>query len=264
MAQINSKLLVTLNADYHKINSTIKELEQDVDPFEEMFTNVKFGYEQDQKKEIDEKFKSILVKTKQLNKTVKEYENYIVKNADENLMKIFNSRVTILKEKYATLLKKIINVNEKYNSYKKNQKKFNFISEDSEISDKPKYEEDNVSDRHISLDEKTVANQHVQDIYQETRSRNKEVEQLASDVREVYDMFQDFAILIDSQHENIIWIDNTIDEAQVKVQKGNKELNEAIKLQRKSRKKKCCIMTVAIVILIIIISSLGSMSNRFA
>ena len=261
-------LLKTLNDEYDTINSAILDIEKEVYPFEEIFTNMEFTYEKTKKKDLDVQFKSILVKTKKLNKTVKEYENKINKNV-EDIKRVFIPRVKIIKQKYASLLKRIVSVNEKYNSYNKNANKFSSIANEEEMEieteNKRNQEDDSaVSAGHVMINMQTVANDQVVNVYRDTTSRNAEVEKLANDVRELFEMFQDFAILVSAQHEDIISIENTIEDAQQKVESGNKELVKAIVLQRKARKKSCCIACVCVVVLIIIVSVAGGVSYKFA
>ena len=263
---MDRELLKILNSEYDIINSTILDIEKEVLPFEEIFTNIKFAYEQSQKKDVDIQFKSILVKTKKLNKTVKEYENKIQKNTNKDIKRIFILRIKILKQKYAVLLKRIVSVNENYNSYNKNVNKFSFIKNDEPGEPEEKYNSEQHSDMstaQVMVNVKTIANDQVTNAYQNTISRNAEVERLANDVRELFEMFQDFAVLVNAQHEDIISIENTIEDAQKKIDSGNKKLVGAIDFQRKARKKSCCIACISIVILIIIVSVAGGISAKF-
>lgn len=264
---MNIELLQKLNSEYDIINCAILDIEKEVLPFEEIFNNMQFTYENTQKKDVDAQFKSILVKTKKHNKTVKEYENKINKNTDEDIKRIFIPRVKILKQKYALLLKRIVSVNDKYNSYSKNANKFSFIKNDelTEIEEK-KYDPEQkttISSDQVMVSVKTVANDQVTNAYRNTASRNTEVEQLANDVRQLFEMFQDFSVLINAQHEGIVSIENTIEDAQLKIESGNKKLVEAIEHQRKARKKSCCIACACIIVLVIIVSVAGSISAKF-
>lgn len=263
---MDRELLQKLNSEYDIINYAIIDIEKEVLPFEEIFNNMQFTYENTQKKDVDAQFKSILVKTKKQNKTVKEYENKINKNTDEDIKRIFIPRVKILKQKYASLLKRIMGVNEKYNSYSKNANKFSFIKNDELTEIEENYDPEQkttLSSDQVMVSVKTVPNDQVANAYRDAASRNTEVEQLANDVRQLFEMFQDFAVLINAQHEGIVSIENTIEDAQQKVESGNKKLVEAIEYQRKARKKTCCIACVCIIVLVIIVSVAGGVSAKF-
>lgn len=105
-----------------------------------------------------------------------------------------------------------------------------------------------------------VANQNVISAYNNSLERNTEINKLTRDIREIYDMFQDFALLVESQHEQILSIENHIEVAQTRVEKGNDNLRQAIEHQKKTRKKYCCSALVFVIILIIILSVLGGLS----
>jgi t-SNARE complex subunit (syntaxin) len=269
---MDREVVKILNSEYDNINSTIIDIEQQLVPFEEIFNNTHFTYDQSNKKDIDEQFKSILIKTKTTNKTIKEYDNKIIKNTDENLKRIFISRIKILKQKYATLLRRIVAVNEKYNLYNKNLNKYSFIKNDELMEHEPvtnSYNSSAISKDvgeskdQVMISVRTTANDKATDVYRDTISRNTEVEQLARDIRELFTMFQDFSVLIGAQHEEIISIENTIEDTHTKVESGNKKIVEAIEYQRKARKKTCCIALGCVLILIIIISIGGGISTQF-
>jgi len=102
------------------------------------------------------------------------------------------------------------------------------------------------------------ANEQVQQVYSEVKSRARDVEMLAASIREVHEMFQEFATLLAHQHEQIDNIEVTVEQAATRVAKGNKELRGAIEYQKKLRKKYCCLAIVGVVILIIIFGSVGA------
>jgi t-SNARE complex subunit (syntaxin) len=282
---MDKEILKKLTNEYGEINSLITDIENEVAPFEETFSNVNFAYEQNKKKDIDLKFKNILVKTKKVNNTIKEYENKINKQV-ENIKKIFYPRIKILKQKYASLLKNIVSINDKYNSYTKNANKFASLRNEELLEMETKFtyndgDEDidkkdftnlsnynsvksSISTDHVVVKVDKNANEQVLNTYRDIAYRNEEVEQLARDVQEILSMFQDFAVLINAQHEEIILIENTVEEAQTKTESGNKKLVDSIILQRKARKKTCCIMCVSIIVIVIFASIAGILSSRFA
>ena len=54
------------------------------------------------------------------------------------------------------------------------------------------------------------ANEQVQQVYSEVQSRARDVEMLAASIREVHEMFQEFATLLAHQHEQIDNIEVTV------------------------------------------------------
>lgn len=55
-----------------------------------------------------------------------------------------------------------------------------------------------------------AADEQVQQVYSEVKSRARDVEMLAASIREVHEMFQDFATLLAQQHDQIDQIETTV------------------------------------------------------
>jgi t-SNARE complex subunit (syntaxin) len=76
---------------------------------------------------------------------------------------------------------------------------------------------------------------------------------LEASVAELHQMFLDFALLTEQQGELLDQIEYQVKSASDYIEEGNKEVEEAIEIQKSIRKKQCCIiMTVLIVIGIIV------------
>ena len=76
---------------------------------------------------------------------------------------------------------------------------------------------------------------------------------LEASVAELHQMFLDFALLTEQQGELLDQIEYQVKSASDYIEEGNKEVAEAIEIQKSIRKKQCCIiMTVLIVIGIIV------------
>jgi len=62
-------------------------------------------------------------------------------------------------------------------------------------------------------------------------------------------MFKDMRALVMEQKEGLDSIENNIMDAKLNAEQGEKELIEAERLQKKSRKKSCCILMITVSIL---------------
>lgn len=85
-------------------------------------------------------------------------------------------------------------------------------------------------------------------------SRRDAALQLERSIRELYDMFNEFAVLVQQQQEKFDSIENHVNQAQINTEKGVKELEEAAVHQKKSRRCLCIIIIVALVILAVAIA----------
>ena len=75
---------------------------------------------------------------------------------------------------------------------------------------------------------------------------------LEASVAELHQMFLDFALLTEKQGELLDQIEHQVKEASEYVEQGNKEIGEAIELQKSVRYKQClCILIVLVIIGII-------------
>eukprot|EP01138_Halocafeteria_seosinensis_P009832 gb/GECG01010043.1/.p1 GENE.gb/GECG01010043.1/~~gb/GECG01010043.1/.p1 ORF type:complete len:288 (+),score=42.80 gb/GECG01010043.1/:1-864(+) len=99
-----------------------------------------------------------------------------------------------------------------------------------------------------------VANYKVQAVYDEVMSRSKDVGALVQSLKEVKEMMNDLALMVQQQHEVLGRIDANVEVAKTHVKKGNEQVEKAINYQRKARKRMCCMaITVVIIILLVIV-----------
>lgn len=102
-----------------------------------------------------------------------------------------------------------------------------------------------------------VANEQVQQAYQNAVSRAQDVEMLIRSLEEVSQMVKEIAELVQQQGEQIDRIVENIENASKYVRAGNQHLENAIKHQRASRKKLCCILIILLVVILIVGGILG-------
>jgi t-SNARE complex subunit (syntaxin) len=82
----------------------------------------------------------------------------------------------------------------------------------------------------------------IQEVYTAASEKLADVQRLERSVRELTQMFQDMALLVEQQGEMLDQIEYQVKQARGHVQKGNVELVQALKHQTSLRKKKCCML----------------------
>lgn len=238
------------NDIYDKNNLYLIEIEKEIEPYETILNSNGIAYEIESKDEMEKKIKNILVKIKKFNKNVKQFERDVFSELE--IKTIIYPKVKVLLHKYTGILKRILVINDRFGflgSYtikSTNNEEITVNIDSSEQKQSQKFTQ--------------VGNQNVISAYNNSLERNTEINKLTRDIRELYDMFQDFAILVEGQHEQILSIENHVEVAQTRVEKGNNNLRQAIEHQKKTRKKYCCFVLVIVIILIIIFSVLGRLS----
>ena len=96
-----------------------------------------------------------------------------------------------------------------------------------------------------------VAADPIQEAYHAATDRLDDVQKLERSVREIAQMFQDMALLVEAQGDMLDEIQHQVGQAKNHVDSGNKELVKALKHQTSLRKKKCCLLIILLVVLLI-------------
>lgn len=94
------------------------------------------------------------------------------------------------------------------------------------------------------------------------QSKHKEIQKLESSINELHQLFVDMAILVEAQGELINQIEKNVESAANYTRQGVKQLEQANKYQKKSRKKMCCLLICLLLVAAgilapIILASLG-------
>jgi len=99
------------------------------------------------------------------------------------------------------------------------------------------------------LQEKNIDAQFLEYNEQDIARRHQEILQIERDAVEILEMFKDMRALVMEQKEGLDVIEGNINDAKLQAEQGEKELTEAERLQKKSRKKQCCLLFIATAIL---------------
>ncbi|XP_012946879.1 syntaxin-7 isoform X2 [Aplysia californica] len=85
------------------------------------------------------------------------------------------------------------------------------------------------------------------------KEREDAIKKLESDIMDVNQIFKDLGMLVHEQGEVLDSIEANIDNAQLSVEEGTKQLSKARDYQAKSRRK-CCIFIIVIIFIILILA----------
>jgi len=94
----------------------------------------------------------------------------------------------------------------------------------------------------------------VQDVLRDIELRHEEILRLEKQVLEVYELFKDLSLLVETQQESLDIIEKRVATAKDHVSQAEGELEIAEEYQRKSRKKQCCLIVIVLAVLVAILA----------
>lgn len=101
-----------------------------------------------------------------------------------------------------------------------------------------------------SIDSKLI----ITNILKDIKSKHSDIVMLESQIKELYDLYVDFAVIVEKQGEMMDNIENHILLANDNVELANNELVESIIIKKSIFKKQCCLFSIFLIIVIIIIA----------
>jgi len=93
----------------------------------------------------------------------------------------------------------------------------------------------------------------LRDCIGEIEQRHADVMRLERQVREVYELFKDLAVLVDVQQDSLDVIDKHIHAAKDYAEKGADHLKKGEEYQATARKRQCCILLIVVVVLAVVL-----------
>ncbi|TPX32064.1 hypothetical protein SmJEL517_g04784 [Synchytrium microbalum] len=90
---------------------------------------------------------------------------------------------------------------------------------------------------------------------EEVQNRHVELQKIEQSIEQLFNLFQDMQLLLDTQQEQITQIDQHVDNTVAYVEDGGKEMQKAVVHRRNTRNRMWC-LCVAVIILIIVIAFL--------
>lgn len=101
--------------------------------------------------------------------------------------------------------------------------------------------------------------------YRDVMSQHEDIKALEKSIRELMDLFQDMALLIEQQGEKLNSVEEQVKNATDYVESGTRAIARANKSQKKKRKYMCCCIIIALAVLTaILIPVLTSTLNTTA
>jgi len=88
-------------------------------------------------------------------------------------------------------------------------------------------------------------------------NRHRDILRLEQSIKELHQLFLDMAIMVEAQGEMIDQIEYNVSQSVAYTKDAVKNLRDANKLQKKSRKKMCCIVCILLVVLILVGGLIG-------
>jgi len=85
------------------------------------------------------------------------------------------------------------------------------------------------------------------------RQREKEIQSVVKSISDLNVIFKELASMVSEQGQVIDRIDHNIEQTQIKVESGLKQLKKADQYQRKNRKMKCIVIEAVIVVILLLI-----------
>ena len=112
--------------------------------------------------------------------------------------------------------------------------------------------------------QQALVSDNLQDTVRMIEERHDEILKLERQVREIFELFNDLAQLVDLQQESLDVISVNISNAQRKVVEAEKELDSAADYQRKARNRKvcCCLLVLCIVAVVVVLPTVLTAVRR--
>lgn len=101
---------------------------------------------------------------------------------------------------------------------------------------------------------KKLSGGQVADVVRDVALRHEEIQRLEKQVLEVYELFKDLALLVDTQQESLDIIEKRVGSAKAHVTEAQAQLEIAESYQKKSRKKQCCLIIILLAVLVAILA----------
>jgi len=101
--------------------------------------------------------------------------------------------------------------------------------------------------------EKAFISDDLRDCIADIEQRHEDVLRLERQVREVYELFKDLAVLVDIQQDSLDVIEKHIKSAKDYAARGEEHLKQGEIYQTQARKRQCCILLIVLVVLAVIL-----------
>mmetsp|Transcript_1909 Transcript_1909/g.5596 ORF Transcript_1909/g.5596 Transcript_1909/m.5596 type:complete len:265 (+) Transcript_1909:412-1206(+) len=97
----------------------------------------------------------------------------------------------------------------------------------------------------------------IKNAYQNVEDKYQDVLALEASIAEIYQMFLDFALVVEHQGEMLDQIEYQVKSAADYIEDGNSDMVQAIELQKSIRQKMCFLIIILVIVGIVIMASIG-------
>lgn len=185
---------------------------------------------------------SMIKKIKTENEDYKKYPN-----SKQNELQIRNNMYNMLVGKFSEDVQKFQDIQSAIK-----------LKEENNIKRQIKVANPGISDEHIdriiedgSFDQKNMLNykrDNVTSSLTHIRDKYRDIVKLEKGIIELQQLFNDMAILVDTQGEFLNQIEHSVNTTNAHIEQGTTLLQKSSKLQKRSRRKMCCIIVLILLI----------------
>mmetsp|Transcript_13304 Transcript_13304/g.34876 ORF Transcript_13304/g.34876 Transcript_13304/m.34876 type:complete len:254 (+) Transcript_13304:276-1037(+) len=202
--------------------------------------------------EVQQNSVEIRTKLKQMDKDNKQYLQTGDASSSESRIRI-NMHGTLTR-KFVDLMSNYQEVQTKYkNKYKERVERQYKIVNPSASADEVERALENPNN--IFADQiKSAGHAAAKNALADIQEKHQDILRLEASINELYQLFADMAVLVETQGELLNSIEYNVQQASAYTAKGVTELQKAKEYQKKARKKKCCLLLILVIVLVVVVA----------
>ncbi|XP_052006142.1 syntaxin-3-like isoform X3 [Xyrauchen texanus] len=249
-------------AQIEDIRSSIDKIDENVAEVKKLYSVILSAPTSDQKTQDD--LEALTNEIKKMANNARNKLKTIERNLETEEMERVSADMRIRKSQHAILSRKFVDVMTKYSEAQVDfrEKSKGRIQRQLEITGKATTDEEleemleggNAAVFTAGIVDSGISKQALSEI----EARHKDIVRLESSIKELHDMFQDIAMLVESQGGMIERIENNMDQSVGFVERAVADTKKAAKYQQEARRKKMMIMLCCAILGIVVFSYLYS------
>ncbi|XP_051505561.1 syntaxin 3b isoform X4 [Myxocyprinus asiaticus] len=249
-------------AQIEDIRNSIDKIDENVAEVKKLYSVILSAPTSDQKTQDD--LEALTNEIKKMANNARNKLKTIERNLETEEMERVSADMRIRKSQHAILSRKFVDVMTKYSEAQVDfrEKSKGRIQRQLEITGKATTDEEleemleggNAAVFTAGIVDSGISKQALSEI----EARHKDIVRLESSIKELHDMFQDIAMLVESQGGMIERIENNMDQSVGFVERAVADTKKAAKYQQEARRKKMMIMLCCAILGIVVFSYLYS------
>ncbi|XP_052006141.1 syntaxin-3-like isoform X2 [Xyrauchen texanus] len=244
-------------AQIEDIRSSIDKIDENVAEVKKLYSVILSAPTSDQKTQDD--LEALTNEIKKMANNARNKLKTIERNLETEEMERVSADMRIRKSQHAILSRKFVDVMTKYSEAQVDfrEKSKGRIQRQLEITGKATTDEEleemleggNAAVFTAGIVDSGISKQALSEI----EARHKDIVRLESSIKELHDMFQDIAMLVESQGNMVDNIELNVGKAVDHIEVAKAETKKAAKYQSKARKKMIILGVIGVIVLVIII-----------